>query len=309
MIFIISGGTGSIGSYLIKRISKPENTLIMLTRKQSKKENNRIFLNWNDLPEITKIVNELKKDEKITLINLAGENIGQRWTKKTKEKIIKSRVESTEKMVELAKNLSADLFISASAVGYYGDTGEKEVEESHPKGNIFLSDVCDMWEKSAKKAGEYGIKTAIARIGVVISKEAKFIKYQLPPIIPIVANPFGKGENYISWVHIEDVINCFEFIASEREKFFGEGENLIIFNLCSPKPAKAKEIVKELSQHTGRKFILPVPDFLLSVAMGSDFVKETIKISQRVVPKFLISKNFEFKYQEIKSAIQETLEK
>lgn len=307
MIFIISGGTGNIGSYLLKRISKPENTLIVLTRKQSKKENKKIYLNWDELPEISKIVNQLKKNEKIVFINLAGENIGQRWSKKTKEKIMKSRVESTEKMVELAKSVGADLFISASAVGYYGDTGEREVEESGPKGNLFLSEVCDMWEKSAKKAAEHGIKTAIARIGVVISREDKFIKYQLLPIIPIVANPFGKGENYISWVHIEDVVNCFEFIINERERVFGKGENLIIFNLCSPKPAKAKEIVKELSEHTGRKIIFPVPTFLLSIVMGSDFVKETIKISQRVVPKFLISKNFEFKYKEIKSAIERTL--
>ncbi len=313
--FVISGATGLIGRTLIKDLSEKYDAKIMvLTRNKDKirkidwqiKEKTKIIPYLWDEKE--KIISEAKEGENKIVINLAGENIGQRWTEKLKEKIEKSRIESTRETSDIAEKINADLFISASAVGYYGDRGDENLDEKSGPGNLFLSKVCVKWENEAQKAAEKGIKTIITRIGVVLSKDAKFIKSLLTPIF--IANPFGKGENFISWIHIKDLTRAFLFLIEldkEKKNRAGkewESTKAKIVNITSPQPVKSKEIVNILAEIKNKK-VVNLPQKILCLMLGKDFVRETITPSQRVYPKVLISEGFEFLFPDIKKALED----
>jgi len=313
--FVISGATGLIGRTLIKDLSeKYDAKIIVLTRNKDKirkidrqiKEKTKIIPYLWDEKE--KIISEAKEGENKIVINLAGENIGQRWTEKLKEKIEESRIESTRETSDIAEKINADLFISASAVGYYGDRGDENLDEKSEPGNLFLSKVCVKWENESQKTAEKGIKTIITRIGVVLSKDAKFIKSLLTPIF--IANPFGKGENFISWIHIKDLTRAFLFLIEldkEKKNKAGkewESTKAKIVNITSPQPVKSKEIVNILAEIKNKK-VVNLPQKILSLMLGKDFVRETITPSQKVYPKVLISEGFEFLFPDIKKALED----
>jgi uncharacterized protein (TIGR01777 family) len=313
--FVISGATGLIGRTLIKDLSeKYDAKIIVLTRNKDKirkidwqiKEKTKIIPYLWDEKE--KIISEAKEGENKIVINLAGENIGQRWTEKLKEKIEESRIESTRETSDIAEKINANLFISASAVGYYGDRGDENLDEKSGPGNLFLSKVCVKWENEAQKSAEKGIKTIITRIGVVLSKDAKFIKSLLTPLF--IANPFGKGENFISWIHIKDLTRALLFLIEldkkKKNKSGKERESakVKIVNITSPQPVKSKEIVNILAEIKNKK-VVNLPQKILSLMLGKDFVRETITPSQKVYPKVLISEGFEFLFPDIKKALED----
>lgn len=318
--FIISGATGLIGRKLIEDLSeKYDAKIIILTRNKDKIKK----ISWQTsekakiIPylwhEKEKIISEAKEGENKIVINLAGENIGQRWTEKLKEKIEESRIESTRETSDIAEKIKADLFISASAVGYYGDRGDENLDEKSGPGKLFLSRVCVKWENEAQRAAEKGIKTIITRIGVVLSKDAKFIKSLLTPLF--IGNPFGKGENFISWIHIKDLTRAFMFLIEkelDKKKKNELGEERVstkakIVNITSPQPARSKEIVNILAEIKNKK-VVNIPQRILSLMLGKDFVEETITPSQKVYPKVLISEGFEFLFPDIKKALEDIVE-
>ncbi len=314
---VISGATGLIGRKLIKDLSeKYDAKIIILTRNKDKikKINWQISEKTKIIPyfwyEKEKIISEAKEGEDKIVINLAGENIGQRWTERLKEKIEESRVESTRETSDIAEKIKADLFISASAVGYYGDRGEENLDEKSEPGKLFLSKVCVKWENEAQRAAEKGIKTIITRIGVVLSKDAKFIKSLLTPLF--IGNPFGKGENFVSWIHIKDLTRAFLFLIEKEldkkkknEVREEQGTNKAkIVNITSPQPVKSKDIVNILAEIKNKK-VVNIPQKVLSLMFGKDFVEETITPSQKVYPKVLLSEGFEFLFPDIKNALED----
>ena len=312
--FVISGGTGYIGKNFINSVLKNSGTknIVVITRNrkkaQEKLEKSGInqekiaLVEWREIiDESTRnIAEEIKglKGQKTVFLNLAGENIGQRWSKKRKEEILSSRVISTRKMVELAEEVRPDIFISASAIGFYGDTGEKEVDERSPQGSGFLSEVCARWEEEAAKSTNSGAKTFILRIGVVIGKDSGFIRSLITPLF--VANPFSGEGVFISWIHINDLVRIIKQI-SDGTLAGDKDKKKVIVNAVSPNPAEAREIVRVISKIT-KKPAVPVPKFLIGIMMGWDFVKESF-VSQKVKPFFLIENRFDFAYPDIGKAL------
>lgn len=303
-MIIVAGGTGLIGQKIVKELGK-NNTIITITRKKGKGWKGNL-LEWGEIFE-EKWIEKLKTEKEKIIINLAGENIGKTWTKATKKKILESRLNSTRTIVELAEKIKAQKLINASAIGYYGNTGDEEKDEKSEAGNSFLANVCNMWEEEAKKVKSS--KLYILRIGVVLDKKAKIISSSITPFF--IVNPFGEGQNYISWIHIDDLIRVIkDIIEGKFEKQDGKEntreEKTNIINCVSPNPVRAKEFIQTISQIKKRK-IISIPQVILELILGKDFVKETISISQRVKPSFLMEKGFKFKYPDIKSALENIL--
>ncbi len=310
--FVISGGTGYIGREFINSALGDRRTknIVVITRNREKAwrklrgigaaEQGKITLvEWKELDKPSSIVKRIKeKGEKTVFLNLAGENIGQRWSRRKKEEILSSRVISTQKMVELAEEVKPDIFISASAIGFYGDTGEKEVDERSPQGSGFLSEVCTRWEEEAAKSINSGAKTFILRIGVVIGKGSGFIRSLITPFF--VANPFIGEKIFISWIHINDLVRIMRQISDGTLKG-NKDKNKFIVNAVSPNPAEAGEIVRAISKIT-KKPAVPIPKFLIGITMGQDFVRESF-VSQRIKPLFLIENQFDFMYSDIEEAL------
>lgn len=340
-VFFISGGTGYIGRNFIKSLLREKNEnevkLLVITRDTKNAEKifekiiwevskekgrkpesfqNIQFISWDNALKEAKRYSE--DEGKKVVLNLVGESIAQRWTEGAKKRILESRTLNTRKMVEIAGILKPDLFISASATGFYGNTGDKEVDELSPRGEGFLSDVCEKWENEARKSAEMGIKTFILRIGVVIGENSSFIKPLLMPFF--VPNPFGKGENFVSWIHIDDLVRIISEIEEgklpkekkekmksgsnskpKEQKAKSQGDLITVINAVSPNPVKAREIVKTISNIT-RKPVIPVPTSAIKVMMGGEFVKESFA-SQKVKPRFLIENNFKFSYDTIEKAL------
>ena len=309
--FVISGGTGYIGSEFINSVVEDDRAkdIVVLTRNKEKArrklkkigvDQGKITLvEWKEVDNPSAIAESIKGEGKKTVfLNLAGENIGQRWSRRKKEEILSSRVAITQKMVGLAEEVKPDIFISASAIGFYGDTGEREADESSPQGSGFLSEVCSRWEEEAAKSTNSGAKTFILRIGVVIGKGSGFIGSLITPFF--IANPFVGEKIFISWIHINDLVRIIKQI-SEGTLTGDKNKKKFIVNAVSPNPSEAGEIVRAISKIT-KKPAVPIPKFLIGIAMGWDFVRESF-VSQRIKPLFLIENQFDFMYSDIEEAL------
>lgn len=313
---IVSGGTGLIGKALLDEIKDKKVIVVSRNKLKASQEIRRkdvTVLEWGDIFE-EKWIEKLRAENERTILNLSGENIGKPWTKAVKRKLMESRVNTTRDLVALAEKIRAQKFISASAIGFYGDTGDEERDESSPPGDLFLSRLCQAWESEAKKAESNEIY--ILRMGVVLAKKAKIIRYTLTPFF--VLNAFGKGQNYISWIHIKDLTRIIKdilddkfgsngkYIEGERKKPKGIKKKTTIINCVSPNPVRASEFIKTIATISDKK-VINIPQILFTLIFGKDFVRETINISQRIVPSFLIENKFNFSFPDIRTALEDLI--
>jgi uncharacterized protein (TIGR01777 family) len=231
------------------------------------------------------------------VINLAGESIfGQRWTDEVKNRIYESRINTTRSLVEAmeASEERPDLFISASAVGIYGDSGDELLDEESSFGSDFLATVCVDWEKESKKAEALGVRVANPRIGIVLEKGGGVIEQMSTPFKLFVGGPVGSGDQYVPWVHMKDLCNAILF-PIKNENFSGP------YNACAPNPATMNELAKALGSVMNRPSVFKVPEFLLNIALGE--AAEPILASLRVQPKVLQKANFEFEFEDLETAL------
>ena len=215
MKILIFGATGFIGKNVIRILSSEKYELNVVSRNKKKAE--QIFLNkvknfeWNYTDENK--LSELLSHNDI-IINLAGESIsGKFWTKKQKQKILNSRVELAEKISRALVNLKnkPKQIIQSSAIGYYGNNTVAICDESSNKGDGFLSDVCEKWE-SALQVQNYSVHKVIIRTGVVLGKDGGMMPKLSFPIKYFMGSVFGKGNNMVSWIHVNDFVNAIEYL-------------------------------------------------------------------------------------------------
>ncbi|MBI2083658.1 MAG: TIGR01777 family protein [Deltaproteobacteria bacterium] len=277
MKILLTGGTGFIGRPLLKKLLEKGHEVTLLTRQQ--------------------IPNFACPDGTDAIINLAGETIAERWTKEKKEKIRRSRVDTTRAIITAIGKTSQKprLLINASAVGYYGDTKEVPVDESSPRGYDFLAEVCREWEETAQEAEKDNVRVVRLRCGVVLGKDGGALQKMLPPFKFFVGGPIGSGNQWFPWIHREDVIHAI-FFALENEKLSGA------VNVTSPEPIRQKEFAKILGKVLGRPSSLPVPSFVLKLLLGE--MSEMLLTGQRVVPKKLTEAGFQFQYPDLESALK-----
>ena len=298
MKIVIAGGNGFVGNALTEELIKNHHEVYILTRhahtapqKQGVKYIQ--WLNNGDQPE-----KQLKNID--VFINLAGESLNSgRWTANRKKRLLDSRLASTKEMVRIIT--SADkkplLFLNASAIGYYGTSHKETFTEhtiKHP--SDFLSNVTNEWEKAAKELENKHIRTIYMRFGVIIGKNGGALHRMALPYKLFAGGTIGSGEQILSWIHMNDVIQGILFCINNESI---EGA----VNFTAPEPLKMKEFGKTIGQVMKKPHWLPVPSFALKILLGEMSI--LVLEGQRVLPEKLCEHGFEFTFPTFEAALRD----
>lgn len=305
MRVVISGGTGFVGRAVVHALMARGDEPIVLTRGRPR---------WVDhacgecgagsKAELVTWTPEEPGEWQSTLdgadavINLAGANVGHgRWTRERMEAIRSSRVRSTELLAKAmaAAKRKPKVFVSASACGYYGiDTQDRILTEESPPGDDFLAKVCVEWEAAADPARKAGIRVVHPRIGVVLGRGGGVLRRMVPLFRAFLGGPVGDGSQYVSWVHLRDVVHAFEAMI-ERDDLTGP------FNVTAPEPVTMNEFAETLAEVMRRPALFRVPDFAVKLAMGR--MSEVVLTGPRAVPRRLVDAGHAFVFPELGSAL------
>lgn len=235
------------------------------------------------------------------IVHLAGENLfAKRWSARQKAVLCSSRVESTRRLARLAAEHGTKVFVSASAVGRYGASDDRELDESSPRGSDFLADLCTQWEDATEAAVEAGVRTAIVRIGVVLGKDGGALAKMLPPFRLGLGGPLGSGDQWMSWIHLDDLCGLIAFLL-EHEGAAGP------FNATAPNPVTMKTMARTLGRVLHRPAFLPAPAPMLRLALGE--VADVLLTGQRVLPRRALAAGFSFRHPELEPALRDLLER
>lgn len=301
MDIFITGGTGFVGSALSKRLLENGHSVKILTRNiRTDKDNSlRLHLVEGNSTQKGQWMDQLAGSD--VVINLAGASIFKRWTSKYKQELIQSRIRTTGNLVSALAGRKKDnvIFISTSAVGYYGFHGNEELDEDTPGGTDFLAVLSKAWEEAANKALIPGLRVVINRFGVVLGKGGGAIPMMTPLFKYRIGSRLGNGRQYFSWIHLKDLINIIVFQIENREL---EGA----FNCTAPNPVTNRELTNTIASVMNKPlFMPPVPGFVIKLVMG-EFANVLLK-GQRVIPRKLMDAGYSFEFPEIKSALEDIL--
>jgi uncharacterized protein (TIGR01777 family) len=303
MRIFLTGATGFIGSNLVKKLLLDEHEVVCFVRNIQKAR--KILGPVPELLQTTAFDNHLidilnKCD---AIINLAGEPIIKRWTNKNKKLIYNSRVELTSKLTRcvLACDTPPTIYISSSAVGFYGSRGSEWIKENTPRGKEYLSLLCSEWENKAYPFDESGnlinTRVVILRTGVVLGKGGALSKMVLPFKLGL-GGILSRGKQYMPWIHIQDMIEII-IHALSNEEVCGP------INCVSPNPVTNYEFTKTMGSVLRRPTIFPVPGFVLKLIFGE--ASCVLLDSQRVEPRQLIKSKFSWHFEHIKDALRNLL--
>ncbi len=223
------------------------------------------------------------------VIHLAGENIASGyWTAAKKEAIFNSRVLGTQSLCREIRGCPQppEVFICASAIGYYGNRGSETLTESSPAGDGFLSQVCKSWESAAHEVSSLGVRVINLRFGIVLSPDGGVLKKMLLPFKLGLGGPIGDGSHYVSWISQEDLLKVVLFCL-EHQQLSGA------INACSPNPVTNREFALTLASSLNRPAIVKIPAIPLRLALG-ELADEVLLCSTRAVPEILLSAGYEF---------------
>lgn len=289
---LITGGTGFVGKRLTQVLKKQGHHAFILTRSVDKHENksNETYLDYecsiNQFPHMSAV------------INLAGDSLFGYWTESKKERILSSRVDTTEKVIDLMKQMKhkPEVFISGSAVGFYGMSSEMIfTEDTSAPGDDFLAKVVVAWENTASQAVKLGIRTVYTRFGVIMGEEGALPLMSLP-VKFFAGGKIGDGSQWISWIHVDDVVNLILF-SIHNHAIKGP------INVTSPEPKRNKEFMKILAKVLKRPYWFPTPAPLMRIAMGE--MSQLITDGQYVLPQKALDNHFEFLYPRAEDAFRE----
>jgi uncharacterized protein (TIGR01777 family) len=298
MKILISGATGLVATALIPTLMEKEHEIFKLVRKTPKAEDE---IQW-DAERGFAEGEQAKLENFDAVIHLAGDNVAsENWSDEKKRKIRDSRVVGTRVLVDALKQTKnpPKHFISASAVGFYGDRKDEVLTEDSPKGVGFLPEVCDSWEQEAKRAEDFGTRVVCMRIGVVLAKEGGALEKMLTPFKFGVGGVVGSGEQWMSWIALDDIVSIINFFL-ENPQTSGS------YNLTAPDPATNQEFTKTFGKVLSRPTVLPIPEFAIKLMFGE--MGETLLLQGcRVLPKRLEEAGYDFQYKNLEEAFRHVL--
>jgi uncharacterized protein (TIGR01777 family) len=236
------------------------------------------------------------------VIHLAGESIAEgRWTAEKKRRIRESRVEGTRLVVNALTQLDPrpPVLVTASAIGYYGDRGTTQLDETSEPGEGFLVEVCRAWESATLPAKDAGMRVVNGRLGVVLSRRGGALARMLTPFKLGVGGKIGSGRQYMSWITLDDATRAFQF-AMESDRLSGP------VNFVAPEPLTNLEFTKALGRVLRRPTILPMPATAARLAFG-ELADGLLLASARVVPSRLTEAGFSFDYPQLEPALRHVL--
>ena len=299
MKLVVTGATGFIGTALCARLLEQGHTLTLFTRGSPRDAGTatKRWLHWTPgaLREWGSALDGVDG-----VINLTGEPIAKKWTHATRRRIETSRIEGTNSLVQgIAKATSRPKFlISASAVGYYGPRGDEIVTEETPPGDDFLSLVCRNWEEEATKAEPLGLRVVRLRTGIVLGSGGGALAKMVVPFKFFAGGPLGSGQQWMSWIQLEDHVRLMlEVIENTRASG--------AINATAPNPVRNKEFCQTLGKVLGRPCWAPVPGLALRLVLGE--MAEMLLTGQRVIPAAAQKLGFQFRYPNLKEALQASM--
>lgn len=296
MRVLITGASGLVGKELRRSFTDQGYEMLLASRSEPRDEN---YIQWT-------IEDGFAEPERLegidVVVHLAGENVsGLRWTDDKKKAIRDSRVLGTRNVVDAISKLKnkPHTFIASSAIGFYGERGDEEVTESSAAGDNFLAGVCKEWEAESRRAEDAGIRTVLLRTGIVLSKDGGALGTMLTPFKMGVGGVVGSGKQWMSWISMDDEIAVINF-AIDNENIRGA------VNAVSPNPATNESFTKTLGEVLYRPTFLPLPEFAVSMIFG-EMGDALLLASTKVLPKRLEDAGFEFKFPNLKEAVESAI--
>lgn len=302
MKILLAGCTGFVGLPLIERLKEERHQLVVLSRHpqkyQSLGEEGVQVLGWDgrfvrpDEPALEGVD---------AVINLSGAGIAdKRWTPARKKEILQSRLLSTQAMVEWIKSREnkPQVFVNASAIGFYGPVADGDVTESTGPGESFLADTCKKWEEAAKAAEDLNVRTIRLRIGIVLEKGGGAMDKMVPPFKFFAGGPLGSGKQMMSWIHRRDLVEIILFCL-KQETLSGA------VNATAPEPVSMKVFCQLLGKELKRPSWAPVPGFALKLLLGE--MADMLLTGQSVIPEKVLQEGFNFEYATLQSALADIL--
>ena len=297
MHILVTGGTGFIGTALCPALLADGHQLTLLTRRPQK-----VFAAYQNRVRAIRRLEDLPTDAPVdAVINLAGEGIADRpWSSQRKAQLHASRVNLTEELVGWMRRTEQrpKVLISGSAVGWYGDQGDKILEEGAEAHEEYMHSLCEDWEQAARGAERIKVRLCIVRTGLVIGRSGGLLKRMLPIFGLGLGGRFGRGEQWMSWIALSDYVDIIRFLL-EQENLAG------IFNATAPKPVTNAEFTSTLARLMKRPAFLLIPDGVLKFAMGE--MSTLLLTGQRVLPSRLLEQRFYFNYRVLEDALRAEL--
>lgn len=291
---LITGATGMVGKQLIPALQALGHQVSILSRKKVTIEGVKVYL-WDVYKQT---IDKESLNGIDTIIHLAGEGIGdKKWTEERKKQIIDSRVLSGQLLYKTIKETNAPIktFVSASAVGFYGDRGEEILSEKSDSGTGFLSACCIKWEQAADEGIALGIRVVKIRIGLILSKDGGALASMEKPIKYFVGAALGNGKQWMPWIHLDDIVRIFSK-ATEDEQMVGP------YNACAPFPVTNKLFTKTLADKLNRPvWPINVPPFILKSLLGEMSILPLM--SNNTTSQKLLDAGYLFNYVEIDDAL------
>jgi hypothetical protein len=297
MTIAIAGGSGFIGRRLMKALTSANHTLRVLSR----------HAGTNLPPGVQLYVWDAVKgqppeeslDGVDAVVHLVGEPIAQRWNEEVKEKIRDSRVTGTRNLVQALSTVRQRpaVLVCGSAIGYYGSRGEEVLTESSTPGSGFMADVCVAWEKEADLAESLGIRLVKLRTGVVLGANGGALAKMLPPFKAGMGGKMGHGDQWMSWVHLDDLVGIVQHAIDNPVRGPVNG--------TSPNPVTNADFTKALGHAVSRPAVVPMPAFTLKFMFGE--MSEVMLASQRVLPNAAVAAGYTFRYPKLELALENIL--
>jgi uncharacterized protein (TIGR01777 family) len=300
---VVSGGTGYVGTALVKRLSATGREVVVLAR------SGRLPPALQKLPGVNALAWDAQSlgawasavDGAAAIVHLAGEPaVGQRFTDTVKQRILDSRVKSGQALVQAIERAEKrpSVLVSASGVGYYGPRGDEPCDESTPAGDDFLARVCVAWEGAVRAAEALGVRVAITRLGVVLGPGGGALPVMARPFKLFAGGKLGDGRQFFSWVHLDDAVAALERCLDDPSV---SGP----FNVASPEAVPQAEFADALGRALHRPAWLPAPKFALKLLFGEG--SGPILTGQRAVPKRLEAIGFQFRHPGLDETLSDAL--
>jgi uncharacterized protein (TIGR01777 family) len=295
MHILLTGGTGLIGRQLCRLWLSQGHRLTVWSRRPE----NVARTCGTQVRGVARL-EDLGQEPVDAVINLAGAPIADRpWTHKRKALLWSSRITLTETLLAWleSREQKPQVLISGSAVGWYGDGGERELtEESPPVIDDFASQLCIAWEETAQRAQALGIRVVLVRTGLVLSAQGGFLSRLLLPFKLGLGGPIGNGRQWMPWIHINDQIALIDFLLNQND-------TVGPYNACAPKPVRNREFAKTLGSVLHRPAFMPMPAFALKVGLGE--LSLLLLGGQRAMPERLLQAGFIFQFTDLRAALDD----
>ncbi len=298
---LVTGASGFIGSALCDALLARGDSVVGLTRDPQRARGTNPAVVWHPWqPHLERPPAEAF-DGVDGVVNLIGERIDQRWNDESKRRILESRRTATHNLVGAIAALERKpkAMVSQAAIGYYGDRGDTVVDESDPPGEGFDSEVVEEWEKAAHEVEGSGVRLVVVRTGHVLDPRGGLLGRMLPPFRMGVGGPLAGGDQYVSWIHIDDEIGILLW-ALDEERVSGT------VNATAPNPVTNREFSRAIGRALSRPALVPVPGLTLDVMFGREFGK-VLRGGQRVLPKRAQELGYDFRFSEIDAALKNLL--